>query len=124
LTFIDQITNIWGTFDVERESGLPVLPEGQYWKLVKADTSQYYYLKWMKQEEETVKRLFRKPVTRPKDRLIGKIIKRESELSRTKLQLSACQLLVSLKRDQKAKADSAEYIKSMLDRPIITSLKR
>jgi hypothetical protein len=136
MTATTRVKNVWGVFEVDVESGLPVLPEGQYWKVV-PDTviKTYCHLYLMTNETSFVKRLFRKPRLKIRAKVLEDIIMDQDDLSPEFLLSRACQLLVTTSdewkeeqrlaealREEVAKSQAlSEYKAKIFNKPIFTA---
>jgi hypothetical protein len=89
-------TNNWGTFQVDEDSNLPVLPEGQYWKVSQVQgTVMYYYLNLMTHETVERKRWLRRSYMEIQPKVLDTITLQSDDFTPEKTLLKASQLLTT-----------------------------
>lgn len=97
----NRIGNLWGSFTVEAETGLPILPDGQYWKLMRS-SEHHFSLYILTDKTVETKSFFGKRKTKVIPTVIGRIVIDEYEFSPERVQLLACQLITSATPEHQA----------------------
>lgn len=107
-----KIKNLWGTFTVSVDTGLPLLPEGQFWKLLKL-SDKWYELKVITYEAKVTRALIGKKKSKKVMRVLYSILITTREFNPDRVQYLACQLLETntpewiAMRDAEAKLNEA-----------------
>jgi len=97
-------TNKWGSFTVNTETGLPVLPVSQRWKMVQA-TDRFNVLYILEDKTVSRKNIFGKIKSKTVTITVDSIPLYLSEMNPRRVQELACQLITT--RTQKWKDDMA-----------------